>query len=212
MPRRFRPYRAEDRLRVRALAVATAEGGRPSSFPDPELLADLLTDYYLEDEPGSTLVAEEEGRLLGYLTGCLDTRRYLRRMTLRVAPRAFARAFLRGSFFRPAVLRRLWRDAKGARRAGGYRRRALERYPAHLHVNVAEAGRRSGVGRELVERFCARAAAAKAAGVHLGVLADNAGARAFYERLGFGLLETVPLGSRDGRPRALCVYGKSFKA
>ncbi len=58
------------------------------------------------------------------------------------------------------------------------------RYPAHLHINLADRYRGSGVGSALVTRFCADAAAAGACGVHV---VTSRGARnvRFYARNGF---------------------------
>lgn len=58
------------------------------------------------------------------------------------------------------------------------------RYPAHLHVNLAERCRSGGVGSRLVARFCSDAAKAGAPGVHV---VTSRGARnvRFYERNGF---------------------------
>jgi GNAT superfamily N-acetyltransferase len=58
------------------------------------------------------------------------------------------------------------------------------RYPAHLHVNLDEAARGSGIGGLLVEAFCEQVVAAGLPGVHVvtGKGVRNAG---FYERLGF---------------------------
>lgn len=59
-----------------------------------------------------------------------------------------------------------------------------QRFPAHLHVNLAPDRRGGGIGSELVGRFCRDAAAAGARGVHV---VTSAGARnvGFYARNGF---------------------------
>lgn len=59
-----------------------------------------------------------------------------------------------------------------------------ERFPAHLHINLAPEFRGRGLGGGLIARFIADAAAAGAAGVHV---TTSRAARnvAFYERLGF---------------------------
>ena len=58
------------------------------------------------------------------------------------------------------------------------------RYPAHLHINLAERCRSGGIGSRLVTRFCIDAAKAGAPGVHV---VTSRGARnvRFYERNGF---------------------------
>jgi GNAT superfamily N-acetyltransferase len=59
-----------------------------------------------------------------------------------------------------------------------------ERYPAHLHINLAPEFRGRGVGGELIARFIEYARRAGAPGIHV---TTSRGARnvTFYERLGF---------------------------
>jgi GNAT superfamily N-acetyltransferase len=59
-----------------------------------------------------------------------------------------------------------------------------ERFPAHLHVNVAAGFRSQGIGRRLIERFAEDAKAAGAPGVHV-VTSAGAANVAFYRRNGF---------------------------
>lgn len=80
------------------------------------------------------------------------------------------------------------------------------RYPAHLHINLADRYRGSGIGSALVARFCSDAAEAGAPGVHV---VTSRGARnvRFYERNGFreagamgeGLKEVVFLARALGK-------------
>ncbi len=180
----IRPYQPTDRPAVRRLAWETADRAAlaPAQALDPECLADLLTGYYLRWEPQVTWVAEVDGALIGYLTGCLDERRYIRLMSWRVVPGAVWRAWLRGRLRSP----RLWRRAAAWLLA--LRRqemRAPRPYPAHLHVNLDARFRQQGIGQRLVERFLAQAKSAGVPGVCAGVRAENAGARRFFERLGF---------------------------
>ena len=63
---------------------------------------------------------------------------------------------------------------------------AAEEHVAHLEfVYVEPAGRRSGIGRELVRAFAATASAAGAEHVTLDVDTSNEVARAVWQRLGF---------------------------
>lgn len=70
-PARVRPYRASDRQAIRQLCCDTGFLGEPidSVFQDRELFADLFTGPYLEHEPDWALVAEADGRVVGYLLG-----------------------------------------------------------------------------------------------------------------------------------------------
>jgi GNAT superfamily N-acetyltransferase len=70
------------------------------------------------------------------------------------------------------------------------------RFPAHLHINLAPQARNHGLGRRLVEAFCAHAAAHGAPGVHV-VTAEAARNVRFYTRAGFTRQSTLP---NDGKP------------
>ena len=183
----LRPFAPEDRTALRRLAVSTADRGNPSPglAGDPALLADLLTDYYAEKEPESLFIAEIDGAVRGYLTGCLDTRRYGRDMACRVVPRAVGRAALRGFFFRPAawgLFARLIRPGT----PGNYRTPAiLDRWPSHLHINLDPSARGRGVGKALIERFLHHARQKGSPGVHLAARIDNPGALRFCSSAGF---------------------------
>lgn len=59
-----------------------------------------------------------------------------------------------------------------------------ERYPAHLHVNMAPLYRGLGIGGRLIDAFIADAQYAGAAGVHVVTGAASANVR-FYNRNGF---------------------------
>ncbi|MEU8242715.1 GNAT family N-acetyltransferase [Actinoplanes missouriensis] len=78
----------------------------------------------------------------------------------------------------------------------------LDGCPAHLHIDLLPDYQRQGHGRRLIERFLS---VVPAPGVHVAMVTANAGARAFYDRLGFVELP-VPdpgpltyLGARTGR-------------
>ena len=58
------------------------------------------------------------------------------------------------------------------------------KFPAHLHVNLAESARGSGIGSALVQRFIADARGAGAPGVHV-VTSQGARNVGFYVRNGF---------------------------
>ncbi|HLW25352.1 MAG TPA: GNAT family N-acetyltransferase [Steroidobacteraceae bacterium] len=74
---------------------------------------------------------------------------------------------------------------------------------AHLNLlAVTPAQRRCGLGRRLMDWLCTTALEAGVFRIDLELRADNAPARAFYQRLGFRTLELVP-GYYQGRESAL---------
>jgi len=61
----------------------------------------------------------------------------------------------------------------------------IERWPAHLHINILPAHQRQGWGRRLIDTLLAALAERNCKGMHLGMEAGNAGSLKFYESLGF---------------------------
>ena len=211
----IRPYEPRDRAAVREICCDTADSGNPVErfFPDREVFADLLTSYYTDDEPQSTWVAEQDGHVGGYLTGCLDTPRFLRAMAWRIAPCAFLKGLERGTVWHPLTLRLLAANLGNWLRGGFRRAVPLHSYPAHLHINLRRGFRGQRIGQQLMDRFFEQVRRASLSGVHAGVSADNAAGRRFFESLGF-----VELG-RESRFRFpdtpdqvtfTIIYGKQF--
>lgn len=63
-------------------------------------------------------------------------------------------------------------------------RLAAERFPAHLHINLAPQFRSRGVGALLIDTFASAAAQAGAPGMHVVTSSDARNVR-FYQRTGF---------------------------
>ena len=123
--------------------------------------------------------------VVGYLTGCLDTKRFKRVMTWRIVPKVFFKALVRGTLWHPQTLR-LLRANIGLWLTGGHAARpSLHDYPAHLHINIQDGFRGHGLGQDLVKTFCDRCVEAGVRGVHANVSADNPRGSHFFEQLGF---------------------------
>jgi GNAT superfamily N-acetyltransferase len=212
----IRPYEPGDRAAVRQICSDTADAGRPIErfFPDREVFADVLTNYYTGFEPQSVFVAETNGEVVGYVTGSVDTKQFLRAMMWRIGPGVLLKALFRGTLWHPQAVR-LFRANIGMWMKNGYRTgRTLDNYPAHLHVNVRDGFRGQQLGKQLVEMFCERARAVGARGVHAGVSAENLRGRQFFEELGFIELHREPRFRKpDGAGEILytILYGKRLE-
>jgi len=212
-----RPYEPRDRAAVRQIAYETADSGEPAErlFSDRAVMADILTRYYTDFEPQSLWVVDHAGQAVGYLSGCLDDRRYQRVMAWRVVPAALVRAIARGALARRETWRLLGALVRTWRSGEFHQPAALAQYPAHLHINIQQGFRGQQIGPRLVERFVEQARVAGLGGIHAGVHEENLPARRFFERLGF-----VPLGHYavvlpDGetyRISGTIVYGKQVNA
>jgi ribosomal protein S18 acetylase RimI-like enzyme len=162
-------------------------------FHDRETIADVLTCYYTDYEPQSLWIAECEGNVVGYLTGCLETRKQERVSRKKIVPRAVVGAIARGALWHGETWRLLVAFA-GTVILGGFPHPIdLDAYPAHFHINISEGYRGRRLGPQLVESFTQQVDRAGVRGIHVITRGDNAGGRKFFERMGFRLLCERPL-------------------
>ena len=185
----IRPYRAEDRAAVRDVCYGTGYLGRPIDWQwfDVESFADMFSGYYTDREPESALVVEIDGVVRGYLLGCIDSER------ASSAGAAAARHIVRrGIALRPGTATVVWRTVGDALVDIAKRRfdpRDLEfsdpRWPAHLHIDLLPDARGRGAGRRLVQRWLDSLRDRGVVGCHLQTFAENTGAIAFFESVGF---------------------------
>jgi ribosomal protein S18 acetylase RimI-like enzyme len=184
---KIRPYEPRDREAVRTICCDTADSGRPveNFFPDREVFGDVLTKYYTDYEPESSWVGEMGNEVVGYITGCLDTRRFIRAMSFLILPRVAVKA-IRLHTLRDPRAKQFFLSNIGlwlfyaSRNTVDYRD-----YPSHLHVNLKPGFRAQGFGGKLVARFLDQAKVRRSCGVHANVREDSVRARNFFERLGF---------------------------
>ncbi len=197
---RTRPAEAADAGTLADICVATGDAGRDASglYPDPRLLADIWLLPYLRFECRWCRVAEDDDGLAGYVVAAADTLEFARRTEAE---------------WWPALRRRhALPDPDDERPQAQLTRRLhagvltdlpfLDAYPAHLHIDLLPRAQHQGLGTRLMKELLQALREAGVAGVHLGVAADNPAAIAFYQRLGFSVLEPHPWGRWMGLPLA----------
>ncbi len=218
-----RPYTPSDRERVRFVCHQTGYLGQSIGWQwrDTRSFADMFSGYYTDREPESAFVVEVEGVVAGYLLGCVDSarawapeavavRHVLRRgLAFRpgTAPVLWRSAVdIVGDRVAALVAQRTspTQDAAdAAARAGsevvaagaGAGHVDLERWPAHLHIDLLPEARGQGVGRVLLGGWLDRLRAERIRGCHLHTFAENAPAIAFFASVGF-----VRLGGAERAP------------
>ncbi|PYC88288.1 GNAT family N-acetyltransferase [Streptomyces tateyamensis] len=179
----IRPYRPTDRAAVADICVRTGLAGGDSRevYPDLALLPSIFAEPYTVLEPELAFVVDDGERAVGYVLGTADTAEFVRRFRAEWLPR---------------VAERLPRPAGVPVTPGEQMAELLhtpERmlvpeladYPAHLHIDLLPSHQRAGYGRELIAALLGALNARGVGAVHLGMLAANAPAGAFYRRLGF---------------------------
>lgn len=186
MKLRIRQYSPADRQAVREICCATGFMGDPIDpvFCDHDAFADFFTRYYTDYEPENALVAEHDGRIVGYLLGGLDYRRCGRRqlwlMLTRTVPKVIGRIVI-GRYNRASL-----------RYIGWFLFRAAGETPkpvdsaAHFHINLLPDYRSGHAGRRLIFPFMNRVARIGMKGVfgQMQVYPDRRNEKIF-QRYGF---------------------------
>lgn len=195
-----RPYRPEDRAQVRSICFETGLMGRPVApiYSDRESFADMFSGYYTDVEPESAFVAvpaDDEKRVVGYLLGCVDSRR-----AWDPAIVGAKHALLRGLLLRRGTAGFYFRLLADVIRDRGVHRPSvdLDRHPAHFHINLLPDAR-GGVGLRMHLAFLETLRARGVAGVHAEMIAENRRTHLIAQKLGYtDLGATFPIpGMRD---------------
>jgi ribosomal protein S18 acetylase RimI-like enzyme len=182
----IRTFAETDRAELRELFSRAGAGAPTASlWGHEESEAAIYLAPYMDLVPDSLFVAAVDGALVGYLAGCLETAALpsesermaeaIRRHRLIFRPRPAA-------FFARSLVDIAWAAARKEPTASGF---TDERWPAHLHVNVAPVARGTGAADGLMNRWFDRLRETGSPGCHLQTLAENTRAVRFFERMGF---------------------------
>ena len=198
----IRPYQTGDRAALRTLCCDVADRGLPIEhfFSDREVAADLLTKYYTDYEPESTFVAICNGRLVGYINGCTDNRRYGLVVFWLIMPLVLVKGFKRGLFLKPQIQQLLRGMLKNWRRIFVWRKKSFHSHQGHLHIGVAGDFRHQKIGRHLLKTLLDHAVHRGISEIAASVHESNQEAGVFFKAQGFTVRERAPMVQiRDGR-------------
>ncbi|PRB11778.1 GNAT family N-acetyltransferase [Microbacterium sp. MYb62] len=193
---RIRPYRPTDRAALYDICVKTADAGADATgiLSDDSLWGDLFAVPYAERHPDLAWVVEsDDERTIGYIVATDDTDAFYTWFRDEWWPT------LEGRYPRPSeVISREDRMIDyGYSRAPGIEPNTVG-HPAHLHIDLLAETQGQGLGRQLMGTLFAELTGRGVRGLHLGIDPDNAGAAAFYERLGMTRLPAAPGGQIYG--------------
>ncbi|WP_040795523.1 GNAT family N-acetyltransferase [Nocardia higoensis] len=184
-----------DRPALREL-FPRAGAGSPTGdlWGDPESEAAVYLYPYLEREPESVFVAaSDDGTLLGYLTGCVDSTTFPgeeKRVDAAIRRYGLLRRRTAVAFFGRAVTDTVW--AKLRRQSTTWEF-TDPRWPSHLHIDLAPEARGTGAAAGLMNRFLAHAKAAGSPGCYLQTVVENPRAVAFFRKMGFTAHGDTPI-------------------
>jgi ribosomal protein S18 acetylase RimI-like enzyme len=176
----LRAYRPGDLPAMSRICLLTGDAGQDATalYRDPDLLAHVYCGPYPAADPSLSFVVVDDEGVAGYLVGTADTAAFTAWQDEHWWPALRAR-------YPPApddgtadhaLVELIHHPPHDEPPAG---------FPAHLHIDLLPRLQGQGWGRRLIEAFVAALAERGVPGLHLGVDPRNAGARAFYARLGF---------------------------
>lgn len=184
---RIRRYRPDDLDDLYLICLQTADNGEDATplFRDPRLPGHVYAAPYAIFEPSLAFVAEDGAGVGGYVVGALDSQAFAERLerdwwpALRTShpepPQEQADGLSMPEQHALNDIHHHW----GARHA------TVERYPAHLHIDLLPRLQGRGIGRRLIAALTSALRDQDSPGVHLLVGRANQGAAGFYGHVGF---------------------------
>jgi RimJ/RimL family protein N-acetyltransferase len=178
----IRPYRPTDLDAVYDICVRTADNGGDARghYSTDRLMGDLFAAPYVTLEPERAYVLDNgTGTAEGYIVGTADTALFARR---------YRDEWLAATSYPEPPTPPVTREESMLSLHFHPERMnvpALADYPAHLHIDLLPQWQGKGFGRGLMSAFLAGLDAVGVPRVHLAMSPRNAGARKFYDRLGF---------------------------
>jgi len=184
------------------ICLKTGDEGKDASalFFDQYLLGHYYAAPYLVYQSGICFVAEYEYRPQGYIVAVPDTaafKKWMEEQWLPPVRKRYPRPFPQA------------RSEKEEAIIGLIHKRQfptdiaeqpwLTGYPAHLHIDLLPCLQGKGQGRILMDSLLNELVQKGVSGLHLGVGSSNQGAIAFYQKMGFSVLEKQEWGFTMGK-------------
>jgi ribosomal protein S18 acetylase RimI-like enzyme len=180
----IRRYREGERQALYEICLLTGDSGVDATalYRDPDLLAEVYVGPYLRFAPEHAHVGVDDDGVAGYVLGVPDTVAFEAECERSWWP-ALRERYPTDRFPEDSPD---WRIVRLIHNPPTASPDVVERYPAHLHIDLLPRLQGRGDGRRLLTTLLDGLAAAGATGVHLGVSLLNERAVGFYRRMGFG--------------------------
>jgi len=191
----IRPYDKDNRGGVFHVCHKTGFFGEDASphFKDRELFGLIFTSYYIDFEPENAFVAKENDAIVGYIIGTDDTIAQRENFDRFFIPKIVKRMFGYTLFHHPRdffFILRLKGISKYEEEI--YTPDFLERFPAHLHINLLPDYQGRGLGTRLMSIFEERMRGLDIRGIHLITSTENIKAVPFYGKMGYEIIKELP--------------------
>ena len=183
----IRSYKSADTSAVYEICLKTGNSGQDAThlFSDPLVLGHIYVGPYMEFEPQSVFILEDDQGPCGYIMGVLDSQTYYQWMHSEWLPK------IRVNYKKPTGNLDTWDETEKITDLLFHpaSQRLLPDYPAHLHIDLLSRAQGKGQGKLMMDRFIDYLRNNKIPGLHLDLSSRNDRAFNFYRKYGMEELD-----------------------
>ena len=183
----IRSYKSADTSAVYEICLKTGNSGQDAThlFSDPLVLGHIYVGPYMEFEPQSVFILEDDQGPCGYIMGVLDSQTYYQWMHSEWLPK------IRVNYKKPTGNLDTWDETEKITDLLFHpvSQRLLPDYPAHLHIDLLSRAQGKGQGKLMMDRFIDYLRYNKIPGLHLDLSSSNNRAFNFYRKYGMEELD-----------------------
>ncbi len=183
----IRSYKSADTSAVYEICLKTGNSGQDAThlFSDPLVLGHIYVGPYMEFEPQSVFILEDDQGLCGYIMGVLDSQTYYQWMHSEWLPK------IRVDYKKPTGNPDTWDETEKITNLLFHpvSQRLLPAFPSHLHIDLLSRAQGKGQGKLMMDRFIDYLRYNKIPGVHLELSSKNDRAFNFYRKYGMQELD-----------------------
>jgi len=183
----IRSYKSADTSAAYEICLKTGNSGQDAThlFSDPLVLGHIYVGPYMEFEPQSVFILEDDQGPCGYIIGVLDSQTYYQWMHSEWLPK------IRVDYKKPTGDPDTWNKTEKITNLlfQPESQRLFPGFPAHLHIDLLSRAQGKGQGKLMMDHFIDYIRKNKIPGVHLELSVNNDRAFGFYCKYGLQELD-----------------------
>ncbi len=183
----IRSYKSADTSAAYEICLKTGNSGQDAThlFSDPLVLGHIYVGPYMEFEPQSVFILEDDQGPCGYIMGVLDSQKYYQWMHSEWLPK------IRVDYKKPTGDPDTWNKTEKITNLlfQPESQRLFPGFPAHLHIDLLSRAQGKGQGKLMMDHFIDYIRKNKIPGVHLELSVNNDRAFGFYCKYGLQELD-----------------------
>ena len=183
----IRSYKSADTSAAYEICLKTGNSGQDAThlFSDPLVLGHIYVGPYMEFEPQSVFILEDDQGPCGYIMGVLDSQKYYQWMHSEWLSK------IRVDYKKPTGDPDTWNETEKITNLlfQPESQRLFPDFPAHLHIDLLSRSQGKGQGKLMMDRFIDYLRYNNIPGVHLELSSSNDRAFNFYRKYGMQELD-----------------------